>query len=151
MAKIKKVQYLVIHHAASSKTTTIEDIRKWHKDKGWTDIGYHKVIYIDGTVKQGREDSVIGSQAFGANAVSLGICLIGNYDLHKPSEEIIKSLVQVLAILCKRHNLTVDKIIGHCQVAKMFNAPAGASGCPGKYLIALLPEIREKVKKYLLP
>ena len=150
MTNLETVKYLVVHHAASSDTTTIEDIRRWHiNNNKWTDIGYHKIISVDGTVKQGREDNVIGAQAFGANAVSLGICLIGNYEVNKPSEKMIDSLVQVLATLCKRHNLTVDKIIGHYKVSTMFNAPAGASGCPGKHMIARLPEIRERVKKYL--
>lgn len=39
MTNLETVKYLVVHHAASSDTTTIEDIRRWHKAKGWTDIG----------------------------------------------------------------------------------------------------------------
>lgn len=149
MINLEKVKYIVVHHSAGSNTTTIEEIRKWHKDKGWSDIGYHKVIYQDGSVHQGRSDAVIGAQAFGANAFSLGVCCIGNFETNKPPEKLVDSLVQVLAVLCKRYKLSADKIIGHYQVAKMFNAPLGASGCPGKYMIARLPEIRERVKKYL--
>ena len=144
-----KPQYLIIHHSASSDATTVEEIRSWHKAKGWTDIGYHKIIYQDGSIHQGREDTAIGAQAFGANAFSLGICCIGNFDKKKPPKKTIENLIQVLAVLCKRHKLSSDKIIGHYQVAKMFNAPAGASNCPGKYMVELLDEIRLKVDKYL--
>jgi N-acetylmuramoyl-L-alanine amidase len=149
MSKIQKVEYLIIHHSASPETTTIDDIRQWHKNKGWSDIGYHKVIYQNGEVKQGRPDAVMGAQAFGANAFSLGICCIGNFETKKPPEKMIKALIQVLATLCKRHNLPPERIIGHRDVSRMFNVPAGASSCPGRYMYSLLPEIQTEVSKYL--
>ena len=144
-----QVKYLIVHHSAGPATQTKEDIKKIHLAKGYSDIGYHKIILANGKVEQGRNDAVIGAQAFGANAYSLGICCIGNYETSIPTEAVISSLVQVLVTLCKRHNLTVDKIIGHRDVAKMFNVPEGATACPGKNLYARLDEIRTKVKTYL--
>jgi len=144
-----KPKYLIIHHSASASNTTVEDIRKWHKDKGWSDIGYHKIIYQDGSIHQGREDTVIGAQAFGANSVSLGICCIGNFEINEVPNPIINSLIQVLATLCKRHNIPVKNIIGHYQVSTMFNSPAGSSGCPGKNMIKKIDEIKKRVQEYL--
>lgn len=149
MAKLNKVEYLVVHHSAGAKTQTIEDIKQIHIKKGYVDIGYHKVIDPDGDVHQGRADAVIGAQAFGANAFSMGICCIGNYDIEEPNESLVKSLIQVLATLCKRHKLSVDKIIGHRDVATMFKVPEGASACPGKFMYAKLPYIRQEVQKYI--
>lgn len=142
-------KYLVIHHSASANNITVEDIRSWHKAKGWSDIAYHKVIYQDGSVNQGRNDAVQGAHAFGANAVSLGICLIGNFEINELPEIMQKSLIQTLATLCKRYKIPSKNIIGHYQVSKMFNAPSGASGCPGKNVIKLLPKIIKEVEKYL--
>lgn len=142
-------KYLVVHHSASANNITVDDIRRWHKDKGWSDIAYHKVIYQDGSINQGRNDAVQGAHAFGANAVSLGICLIGNFETNELPEVMKKALIQTLATLCKRYNIPSKNIIGHYQVAKMFNAPAGASGCPGKNVIKLLSEIKKEVEKYL--
>jgi len=144
-----KPKYLVIHHSAGNPNATIEDIRKMHIAKGWSDIGYHKVIEADGDVKQGRNDAVIGAQAFGANAVSLGLLVVGDFMKKEPKPIQITALIQVLAVLCKRHKLSVDKIIGHRDVSKLFNVPEGATACPGDKLYTLLPMIREKVKKYL--
>lgn len=141
------VKYLIVHHSASGRNTTIEDMRAWHLAKGWSDIGYHKVIYQNGEVKQGRSDAVQGAQAFGANAFSLGICCIGNFDEEMMPNAQEKSLVQVLAVLCRRHKLTEKNIIGHRDVAKMFNVPAGASACPGRYVD--IEKLRKQVKKYL--
>ena len=150
MGNLLKPKYLIIHHSASSNTTTIEDIRKWHiNNNKWTDIAYHKIIYQDGSINQGRNDAVQGAHAFGANAVSLGICLIGNFETNELPEVMKKTLIQTLATLCKRYNIPAKNIIGHYQVSKMFNAPAGASGCPGKNVIKLFPEIKKEVEKYL--
>ena len=57
-------------------------IRQWHttpkpKGNGWRDIGYHFVIYRDGTVHKGRPIEQIGAHCSGYNANSIGICYIG--------------------------------------------------------------------------
>lgn len=49
----------------------------WHKARGWNDIGYHYVIYLDGTIAKGREIDVIGAHCQGNNKDSIGICYVG--------------------------------------------------------------------------
>lgn len=149
MSKIQKVNYIVVHHSASSTNLKMEDLKRIHLEKGWSDIGYHKVIEWNGQVKQGREESVIGSQAFGLNSESLGICLIGNFENIEPSDSQIHSLIQTLAILCKKYKLTKDKILGHRDVSAIKKDTSLATACPGKNLYLLLPFIREKVGAYL--
>ena len=144
-----KVKYLVLHHSAGNKNATVNDIRKMHINRGWTDIGYHKVINPKGEVFQGRNDSVIGAQAFGMNAESLGVLAVGNWDIEKPPEELINAIVQVMTALCIRHKLSENKIIGHYQVAGIVKNPLAASACPGRFMIERLPEIRLRVKAYL--
>lgn len=149
MSNIKEVKHIVIHHSAGNPNLTVEQIRAMHIAKGWSDIGYHKVIESDGDIKQGRNDAVQGAQAFGANAYSLGVLVVGDFMKVKPNELQIKGLIQVLAVLCKRYKLDVNKIVGHRDIAKLFNTPEGATLCPGDQLYNILPEIRTKVKKYL--
>ena len=75
-----KTEYIVIHCADTYETMDIgaEDIRKWHvEERGWSDIGYHKVIRRDGTVETGRDIDVSGAHAAGFNSVSIGVCLVG--------------------------------------------------------------------------
>ncbi len=146
---MKKINYLVLHHSAGNKNATVSDIRKMHIARGWSDIGYHKVINWKGEVFQGRNDSVIGAQAFGMNAESLGILAVGNWDIEKPPESLINTIVQVMSVLCLRYGLTEDKVIGHYQVSGIVKNPAAASACPGRFMIERLPEIRLRVKKYL--
>lgn len=76
---IRSVDYLVVHCAATKSTMDIgaTEIRRWHKERGWFDIGYHYVIRRDGDVEKGRPDDQPGAHARGFNHNSLGICLVG--------------------------------------------------------------------------
>ncbi len=42
-----------------------------------TSIGYHYLIYLDGTVVTGRHLSEIGAHAEGWNSQSVGVCMLG--------------------------------------------------------------------------
>lgn len=63
-----------------------DEIRKWHKARGWSDIGYHYVIDRDGTIATGRPESRIGAHVRGHNTGSIGICLIGGHGASKTDE-----------------------------------------------------------------
>jgi N-acetylmuramoyl-L-alanine amidase len=55
----------------------VADIRKWHKAKGWIDVGYHFVIKRDGTVQKGRPVGDIGAHTEGFNSTAVGVCMVG--------------------------------------------------------------------------
>ena len=55
----------------------VTEIRKWHTDKGWRDVGYHYVIKRSGLVENGRALSEVGAHCEGQNANSIGICIVG--------------------------------------------------------------------------
>ena len=50
------------------------------KGRGWSDIGYHFVIELDGTIKQGRNVEKIGAHTKGENTNSIGVCYVGGVD-----------------------------------------------------------------------
>lgn len=70
---------IIIHCAATpeGKDFTVSDIDRWHKAKGWKCIGYHFVIYRDGSVHEGRPISMVGAHCLEHNAHSISICYIG--------------------------------------------------------------------------
>lgn len=70
---------IIVHCAATpeGKDFTVADIDRWHKAKGWKCIGYHYVIYRDGSVHEGRPIDMIGAHCKGFNSHSIGICYIG--------------------------------------------------------------------------
>ena len=87
MAKVqftprKETNSIFVHCAATkpSQDIGVREIRQWHKEKGWLDIGYHFVIRRDGTVEAGREQSAVGSHVANYNHDSIGVCLVGGID-----------------------------------------------------------------------
>lgn len=70
---------IVIHCTATKvgKDLTADDLRKMHKAKGWSDIGYHYVVRMDGTVENGRDIDIIGAHVSGYNSHSIGVVYVG--------------------------------------------------------------------------
>ena len=90
--KLKKskriINELIVHCSATpeGKDYSVEDIRADHRKQGWSDIGYHYVIYRDGTVHTGRDVDLVGAHCAkgGHNQHSIGICYIGGVE-NKPN------------------------------------------------------------------
>jgi N-acetylmuramoyl-L-alanine amidase len=70
---------IAIHCSATrpSQDVGAADIRRWHKNQGWADIGYHYVIRRDGKVERGRAERSVGAHVGGHNATSIGVCMVG--------------------------------------------------------------------------
>jgi len=116
--EVKDVEYLVVHCSATKASQDVkeEEIRRWHLNRGWTDIGYHVVIDRDGTREYGRALDVRGAHVSGYNSISLGICMVGGLDRHGEPEDNFtetqyKSLLTTLDAL---HLLFPEaKVCGH--------------------------------------
>ena len=82
---MREINKIILHCSATpeGKHFTVENIRRWHTlpvskgGRGWSDIGYHYIIYLDGTVHNGRPVEKIGAHCAGQNAKSIGICYVG--------------------------------------------------------------------------
>lgn len=76
------IKEIIVHCSATpeGKDFTVSDIKRWHLERGFSDIGYHYVIYRDGSVHVGRSESVAGAHCTGHNTISIGVCYIGGMD-----------------------------------------------------------------------
>lgn len=81
---MRTINKIIIHCSATAegKDYTVQQIRQWHtapqpKGRGWRDIGYHYIIYRDGSIHAGRPVEQAGAHTLGHNAHSIGICYIG--------------------------------------------------------------------------
>ncbi len=76
---MRTIRELIWHTSATpqGREHTVEDIDVWHKKRGWNGIGYHKVVYLDGSVHNGRSESVMGAHVKGHNKGTIGYCYIG--------------------------------------------------------------------------
>ncbi len=76
---MRKINRIIIHCSATpeGKDFTVQQIDQWHRQRGFRCIGYHFVIYRDGSVHEGRPIEQVGAHTSGYNANSIGICYIG--------------------------------------------------------------------------
>lgn len=119
----RTIKEIIVHCTATpeGKDYTVETIRSWHKAQGWADIGYHHVIYRDGSVHDGRNIDIAGAHCTGHNSYSIGIVYVGGYasdgktakDTRTEAQK--KALVELLRKL--RRIYPTAKIYGHRDFA----------------------------------
>lgn len=127
---MRRIDEIIIHCAATpeGKKFTAADIRRWHtakppKGNGWSDIGYHYVILLDGTVENGRPVEKVGAHCEGRNAYSIGVCLIGGRteDGKKSKDTRTEaqnaSLLNLVRELQKLYRIPSSGIHGHNEFA----------------------------------
>jgi len=114
---MRLIDKIVVHCTASPDYLDIgaSTIRKWHKDRGWSDIGYHYVIRRNGEIEKGRPDEKIGAHARGANSSSIGIVWVGT---NAPSPEQEKSLFSLIHFLMGKYSIKIDNVLGHHEAVK---------------------------------
>lgn len=137
-------QYICIHHSLTKDGMTVdwEAIRKYHREiNGWSDIGYHYGIERVGKgllLQVGRPESQPGAHTkeMHMNGKSLGICVVGNFDLAPPGLEVLRFLAEIVKRKIEEYGIPVQSVLGHREVGAMagFDWKKGQyKSCPGKY------------------
>lgn len=120
------IKDLVIHCTASpeGRDLTVQDIRNMHLKNGWSDIGYHYVIDLNGNIHNGRDVDMIGAHVSGHNSHSIGIVYVGGLgsngkgkDTRTPKQK--EALVKLLLEL--REFYPTARICGHRDFSKDLN------------------------------
>ena len=149
------VKMLVVHHSAlvvkDDPRPSVERVRaiyKYHAlTKGWGDIGYHYIIDERGQVYEGRQGGkgVVGGHVYCNNVGTIGIVLLGNFEVEQPSQAQAKSLQWLLADLGKTYKLNLSAPVQFH--GKKFDSPIVghrdllSTLCPGYYLAGALSQI----------
>lgn len=89
----KKTDYIVVHCSASkpSDDTDAATIDRWHRQRGFTMLGYHYVIKTDATIESGRDEDAVGAHVVGFNGVSVGICMVGGVTANGPAGKAVNN------------------------------------------------------------
>ncbi len=153
------VRLLVVHHTAiavkGDPRSGLERMRALYEfhaqNRGWGDIGYHYIIDDQGQIYEGRSggDSVVGGHVYCNNVGTIGISMMGNFDMEQPTQEQTRSLQWLLKLLAEKyqipvhrnvvfHGKTMPSIVGHRQLI--------STDCPGTAVWSALDQIRENVK-----
>lgn len=142
LAERERTNLIVIHHTGAEIDACAKEIHQWHKNAGYSGIGYHFVIRKDGRIERGRPADTIGAHSYGYNAHSLGIQLSGDFDQSYPTMAQIEMAAMLIANLCANYGIAIDleHICGHCDLM--------ATDCPGKNLYDKIPIIVGKANWY---
>lgn len=114
---MRHIDTIVLHCTASPDYLDIgaSEIDRWHKDRGWSQIGYHYVVRRNGEIERGRPEHIQGAHAKGANQTSIGIVWVGTNEC-SPEQE--KSLVGLVNILRGKYNVKIENVLGHREAVK---------------------------------
>jgi len=125
---MRPLKRIILHCTATpeGKHFDVDTIRRWHvKDRGWKDIGYHYVIYLDGSVHEGRPLEQVGAHTSGHNSDSIGVVYVGGVDNNGKAKDTLNesqetAMVNLIKSLREEHGYM--SLHGHNEFA--------AKACP---------------------
>lgn len=119
MAIRKRTDFIVLHVTATRPLTPagVAEVTAMHKARGFSTIGYHYVIRLDGKIEKGRPENQVGAHVQGYNSVSIGVALEGGLsqmtgkpaDTRTPAQ--VEALIDLLRDLLTR--FPKARICGH--------------------------------------
>lgn len=140
MERRKLTDTIILHHIGGTDgEVSAETIHQWHLDRGWSGIGYHFVVHKNGVIERGRPQEMVGAHCWHHNDASIGINLVGNFDMAEPTTAQLDSAALLMSQLSRYYHIRPQAIQGH----RDFNSTL----CPGANLYAKIPALRMKVAK----
>lgn len=128
---MRKITRIIVHCSDSDNPAhdNIEIINQWHKERGFTKVGYHFVILRDGTIEAGRRLDEVGAHCKGHNHDSIGVCLIGRSGF-TPSQYISLGMLKQRLEYCLLNKIPFTKgYINNLQFFKHTQFDSGKT-CP---------------------
>ena len=123
---MRHINLVVIHCSATQEGVDydVATIRKWHKLRGFKDIGYHFLVHLDGRIEKGRPVEQIGAHAKGYNRDSIGVCYIGGLDHYRKPKDTrtvaqyhaLRRIVETLQIIYH-----ATEVVGHRDLSVDLN------------------------------
>jgi len=117
---MRNIDEIIIHCTATRENVpiTVEQVRRWHViENGWSDIGYHFLIDLEGVVHNGRPIERSGAHVKGHNKSTIGIAYVGGCDVDlnpkdtrtEKQKETLVSLIKELKVKYTK----INKVTGH--------------------------------------
>lgn len=168
---------ILIHHTADDYSAyltwgtwamiqQLQDIYKYHAITRWRgDIWYNFIIDPLGNVYEWRAwwPWIVWAHVAWNNTPSVGIALMGNFNVQVPTDAALKSLVNLVTALARKYHINPKATTTYFKKSDLppylktytnytiaGHLDAGITSCPGANLYPLFPEIRDQVEKNLL-
>lgn len=134
------ISRITIHHggvvfaADRDPQEYLRALQRWSRsEKDWSDVPYHFIIDLDGTIHEGRPIEFAGdtNTSYDPSGHAL-IVVVGDYDLRELTSPQFEALAQLSAFLAAEYSIALSDIKGHKDYAP------GETACPGKNIYQLL-------------
>lgn len=116
---MREITEIIVHSTATPNgmRATARDIDRWHRQRGYDEIGYHFVVLHDGIIQAGRAVATIGAHCKGHNEHTIGIAYVGGLNSSKQSSD-TRTQSQKLSLTALIKSLisqypTIRKVSGH--------------------------------------
>ena len=102
---MRKLDRIILHCTATpeGRHVDVDTIRVWHKARGWSDVGYHFFIYIDGSVHAGRAVEKTGAHVSGHNATTIGVVYVGGTDAAGKAKDTMNAAQETAFVNLVKH------------------------------------------------
>ena len=155
--KPENIRKIILHCTASGKDVhqTVDSIRRVHTrpisedGNGWPYVGYHYVVYLDGSIHFGCDENKRGYHVGNYNHDSIGISYVGGQNVSGPKgkgmdtrtkEQKITLINIVEALLDRYPNATVH---GHKEFTRLKECPSFEVRLEfGQYNKGKIPDMR---------
>lgn len=137
---MRKIDTIVIHCTATlpGQDVDIDDVRRWHVDgNGWSDVGYHALITLDGQLQFGRDIGRMGAGVAGHNKTTVHVAYVGGVDEDgKPADTMTeKQMGSLHGYVCG-----IVTVLGAMDV-KGHNDFTDAKACPSFNVAEKFPQL----------
>lgn len=117
---MRTINEIIIHCTATEagKDYSVTEIDRWHRQRGFAEIGYHYIIHPDGMIDTGRAVTKVGAHCKGHNKNTIGVAYIGGCKNGKPVDTMttyqVIAMKTLLNCLCLMYP-SIKTITGHNQ------------------------------------
>lgn len=120
----------IVCHVSASRWGDARAVDSWHRQRGWSGIGYHIVLLngcrtsslayshtLDGKIEPGRPEDEVGAHclAGGMNTCSLGVCCIGNPGWAPEGEPANPEAIERAYLTLRQESALIHTLAANCR------------------------------------
>lgn len=152
--------HFIVHHSAGANQSSdwpavVRSIWNQHVNiNGWADIGYHYLIDSEGVIYRGRKPNIQGAHFCATNSNTLGVCLLGNFNIAFPNPNATSSATELLGwYFCDKeldpHGSSLHSSSGLFLKNLSGHRDGCSTDCPGNAWYPQLNNLRDSVEEYI--
>ena len=125
---MRPIDEIIVHCTATpeGRAVNVAEINAWHRARGWSGIGYHRVVGLNGERWAGRALEAVGAHCEGRNARTVGLVYVGGLAKDGRTAKDTRTGAQKASLLAElielRDRFDIKKVSGHNEYA--------AKACP---------------------